>query len=158
MNGRYSPARGMTAASRRPRARLTGILALLLAAALAASLIVGLPAIRYRSEAEQFFALRMLTECDAAVSQLTKLSRTASVNSYAVLAEIRSRVRSAQILNETSAALGGRQLVPDAAFQAVYNNLDSYNNNLLVGAMTANLQNELSDTLSSLRDSIAAAQ
>ena len=158
MNGRYSPARTLVAGSRRGRSRLQGILALILAIALGVSLFIGLPAIRYRNEAEQFFALRMLTECDAAVSQLTRLSRTASVNSYSVLAEIRSRIRSAQILNETSSALGGRQLVPESAFETVYDTLDSYNNNLLVGAMTANLQTELTDTLNGLRDTIAAAQ
>ena len=158
MNGRYSPARSMKSGGYRRGPRIQTILILLLMVMLAVSLVLGIPAMRFRGEAEEYFAGRMLTECDAAVSQLPKLSRTASVSSYSVLSDIRSRVYAAQILNESCMAIGGKPVINDASFSAVYTTIQEYTDNLNVGAMTANLQSELTETLGDLRDQIAQAR
>ncbi|MBR6029266.1 MAG: hypothetical protein IKP40_09250 [Clostridia bacterium] len=158
MDGRYTPARNRRPVRRSVGSRLRGILILAVLAAAVTVLILSLPALRYRQEAEDYFGARMLTECDAAVGQLNKLSRTASGSSYTVLSEIRSRVYAADILNQTCVSLGGRQVVDQSAFDAVYTIVESYNANLLVGAMTANLQSELTNTLTGLRDQVAATR
>ena len=141
---------------RRGGSRLQGIALLLLLALLAAGAVYAVPAVRYRSEAQRYFSARMLTECDDAVSNTTKLSRTASSNSYSTLAQIRSEVYAMDLLNQMNAGLpGGSFLIPESTLTGLYSLLDSYNSNLITGIATGDLQTELSGALNALRDMLS---
>ncbi len=131
----------------------------LLAIALAASLITLLPGASYRSDMRRYAQGRMLSECDDAVQQAARLSRTASTSSYDALARIRSEVYAIDTLNEALHDVGNEAyLIDPAVFTAMYNLLDTYNNKLITGIQTGEQQSQLTADLDSLHKLIEALQ
>ncbi|MBR3495018.1 MAG: hypothetical protein IKH38_06265 [Clostridia bacterium] len=138
--------------------RTQAILILLLAVALAVSLILLLPSANYRRETEHYYVNRMLTECDDAVQQAKKLSRTASTSSYEILAQIRSEIYAIELMNQANQAAGGPLMLPQNVFDGFYQLFDNYFNRLNVGSQTGELQTQLTADLDSLHLLIEALQ
>lgn len=86
-------------------------LALLIA--LVVVLVLNGPNVSFRNDYHSITVERIQKECDTAVQYSRYLSRTASSNSNAQLAVVRSAVYSVQVMNETYASLqgGGKHLV-----------------------------------------------
>lgn len=140
--------------------RIKNALLVLLALALIVSLIIGLPAIRYRSDARAYMLSRMEVECGDAQYVLTKISNTGGSSTYAQLARIRSEVYAVQILNQTYAALegSGGVLVDEAVFTNLFTLIDNYYNHLITSATnTSIVLTDLDAALSDLMARLSAA-
>ncbi len=136
--------------------RLHAVVTVALAVALAVTLWVCLPAMSYRGDARSLFISRMQTECDTALTYSKYLSRTASSNSNAQLAVIRSCVYGMDVLNQSYAGLEGEghYLVDQALFSQIYGVLDSYFNKLTTGMNTSDQLTELSASLEALQQAV----
>ena len=125
--------------------------------ALAVALVVGIPSMGYRDETRSLIIARMQSECDTAVNSTKYLSRTASTNSNAQLALIRSSIYTMDVMNESYAALeGGRTLVDQSVFTSLYGVLDGYYNNLARGSNVTESLTTLSQQLDALHVTVLA--
>ncbi len=139
--------------------RIQGVVIILLAIALAVSLILLLPGASARQTAHRYTTAQMLEECEEAVQQVARLSRTASSSSYDVLAGVRSEIYAIDTLNRAEQAVfGGTQMIPQNVFTSLYATLDSYYAKLITGVQTGDLQTELSAGLMDLHQRIEALQ
>lgn len=128
-------------------------LTLALAIALVVALVVNAPNASFRNDYRSLTIERMQKEIDTAVQYSRYLSRTASSNSNAQLAVVRSSIYSVQVLNETFAALsgGGNYLLDPTLTANVISTLESYYNRLTTGNNTSDNQTELSNQLDILQ-------
>ena len=82
---------------------------------------------------------------------------TASTNSNAQLALIRSSIYTMDVMNESYAALeGGRTLVDQSVFNSLYSVLDGYYNNLARGSNVTESLTTLSQQLDALHVTVLA--
>lgn len=135
---------------RGPGSRLQGILILGLLAALIAGLIYAGPAVKQRSDENELVRGRLLSECEAAVTRVQRLSRTAGSNSSQTLGEIRSYIYTMDVLNQTHLSLTGKQLLDSGHFTTIYSLIDTYWSQLLSGSDTGAMQTSLTNALSEL--------
>lgn len=128
-----------------------------LLAALAVTLFVCLPSMSYRNESRSLFISRLQTECDTAITSSKYLSRTASSNSNAQLAMIRSSIYSMDVINQTYASLEGegKHLVEQNVFSSLYSTLDNYFSKLTTGMNTSDQLTDLSNQLEQLKKLVA---
>ncbi len=139
--------------------RVQTVAIVLLAIALAAALITLLPGSTYKTDMRRYIQGQMLSECDDAVQQASRLSRTASTSSYDALARIRSEVYAIDTLNEALHDVGNEAyLIDPGVFTAMYTLLDTYNNKLITGIQTGEQQTQLTADLNSLHQLIEAIQ
>lgn len=131
-----------------------------LATALIITILVSAPGAGYRNNVKELFVARMQSECDTAINNVKYLSRTASSNSNAQLAVIRSNVYAMDVINQSYASLegGGQYLIDPALFTSLYDVLDRYYNHLITGNNTAEQLTVLSEQLESLHTVTAALQ
>ena len=92
---RYGPRRGnrMMGVTDTRNGRLRGVLILVLLLTLIVLAIVGVPAMKYRSDADSYMSARMLTECGAAMQRVQRLSRNASFRSSTCQGRTRKKYR-----------------------------------------------------------------
>ena len=157
---RYSPnrMRGNTGAPKL-RERLKSILLVVLAAALAAALIYGIPAMRYRSEADELYVARIQLECGNAISLTNSLSRTAGANSSVTLGRLRSCVYAMETINSLSVGLNGASgwIIQEEWFTSLYSIIDAYATQLLTGMTTTEQQTSLYNALLTLSEQLDSA-
>lgn len=163
MMNRYRSGRGRSTGSisvgtpARLATRARAVLATLMLAALAASLIIGLPAINAKNDTHEFIVRRMAIECRTAYDASQSLSLTGGADSYETLARIRSCVYGMEMMNNTAAVLEERALLEESEFSAVYRIVEQYNLALNKGTMTtAAYVTELQNTLGALYDTVLA--
>lgn len=139
------------------RERVRNILVAVLILVIVALGVTGGRAIAYRSSARGLFVSTLQTECDTALGHCSTLSRTGGANSSAMLGRIRASVYAMDMANQYNGILeGGRRLVPDDRFTALYDILDQYANRLLTGMNTGDMQGELQAALEELQTLVAA--
>lgn len=132
------------------------VIVCLLLAALAASLIMGVPAMQKRANTGDFIISRMATECKDAFDISQTLSLTASSSSYEKLARIRSCVYGVEMLNNTYMVLEGRALIPENVFAELYGLIEAYNTQLITGMATASYVTDLQNGLDGLYNRVIA--
>ena len=139
---------------------IRSVITLVLAVALVVTLIISIPTINYRNDLRSICIGRIQTECDTAITYSRYLSRTASSNSNAQLAVIRSSVYTIQALNETYAGIegNGQYLLDTSLFTTILNVIDNYYTKLTTGTSTSEQQTELSNLLTNLQTLAAALQ
>ena len=133
------------------------LLTLLLAIALVVTLVLTLPSTSFKNDYRSITIERIQKECDTVITYSRYLSRTASSNSNAQLAVIRSSVYTVQVLNETYASLqgGGAYLLDTALTDDIFTTLDSYYSRLTTGTNTSDQQTVLSTQLEALQTAAA---
>lgn len=157
---RYSSMRGKkrasvaTSGASKSMVRLRAIIMIVLAAALAVSLAIGVPAINAKNNTHTFIVNRMATECKSAYDVSQTMSLTASTNSYEKLARIRSSIYGMQMLSSTNGVMGGKggNLIEESVFNELYAQIEAYNNQLITGMSTANQLTDLQNALLNLYD------
>lgn len=161
--GSFGRHRGMGSASdstRRLAVRVKNVLLILLALALIVSLIMGIPSLRYRSDAKEYIISRMEVECGDARYYLSKLSNTGGSSTYAQLARIRSEIYAMQVLNQTYAAMegsGSKTLVDDAIFSNLFSLVETYYNQLITSSTnTSSVLTDMGTTLTELQTALDA--
>ena len=122
---------------------MQGGVILLLLLALIVSLILGVPAMQRRSGSRVYYIQKMMTECDAALQKIQRLSRFASGTSVQTLAEIRSCVYGIDILNQAYNSQEGKTLIDQSGITELYALLESYANQLISGTDTGALQSAI---------------
>ena len=143
------------------RERVRNILLALLAVALTVSLIMGIPAMRYRQESRAAIIGRLQNDCNAAVSLASRsLSRTGGASSAAILGQIRSYVYAIDAVNQLyNSMMGGDSyLVSADLLTPLYTTLDNFSGMLTTGTDTSVLANDLLLQLGSLSDAVNALQ
>ena len=157
---RYSPnrMRGATGAPKL-RERVKTIMLAALIVALVVLAVVGVPAMRFRSEAKELFIARIQLECGNALSLTNSLSRTAGANSAATLGRIRSCVYAMETINSLSVGLSGSAgwIIQEDWFTSLYGMIDSYSSQLLTGMTTSEQQTALYNALQTLSEQLDAA-
>ena len=153
MNNKYAQQGGKDGSLfNRRRNRNTTIVAALLALALVVGAVIwSAGAVIYRNEAQTLFVARIQSECNSALALSSSLSRTAGTNSSAMLGKIRGHVHTMETLSDMYQALNNKALITDAAFDALYALIDEYNNKLLTGMMTGDMQSSLAAQLQELQ-------
>lgn len=146
----YSGGKGGYAAARGGAPRWLPALTLMLLIAVIVLGIVGGQAMLYRSRTEETFVNRMLTECDDALSLANNLSRNGGADSNATLGRIRSDIHAIDTLNEVHNSISGSYYIPPYVFTELYAIIDSYSNNLKLGNVTIEDQNNLVNALANL--------
>ena len=143
------------------RERVRNILLALLAVALVVSLVLGIPAMRYRSESRSAIVSRLQNDCNAAVSLANRnLSRTGGTSSAATLGQIRGYVYAMDTVNQLyNGMMGGDSyLVPIELITPLYGTLENFTNLLTTGADTSVMSNDLLLQLAALSDAVNALQ
>lgn len=137
----------------RSKGLLHTVFTIVLLIALVAVLIGTIPATQFSKDYHTITVERIQKECDTAVTYSRYLSRTASSNSNAELAVIRSSVYTIQVLNETYASLngGGAYLLDGSLTSVILTTLENYYNRLTTGVNTSDQQTELSNELDALQ-------
>ena len=152
MYRRYSQTDGNgVSLSQMKRSRVKDFLILLLAALLAASLAVGIPALRQRDGTRAAYIQRVLAECDEAIRLTSTLSRNAGADSAAILAKIRSNLYAIRVISDLNAARNGDALVPDERIVTLQNTVDRYLTYLTTGMDTGEYQTGLQTALEELQ-------
>ncbi len=153
---RYGPRRGnrMMGVTDTRNGRLRGVLILVLLLTLIVLAIVGVPAMKYRSDADSYMSARMLTECGAAMQRVQRLSRNASSTSAQTLSEVRSYLYSIDVLNQTHFALSGQYFIDASQFATIYGLLEEYASQLIQGSDTGTIQSSIASELQTLQERI----
>lgn len=153
MNNKYAQQGGKDGSPfNRRRNRTTTIVAAMLAVALVVGVAIwSTGAVIYRNEAQSLLVARVQSECNSALSLSNSLSRTAGTNSSAILGKIRGHVYTMETLSDMYLSLNNKALIPDVTFDALYALIDEYNNKLLTGMMTGDMQSSLVSQLQALQ-------
>ena len=134
------------------RNRIKNIIIFLLLAALAAVLIISLPALTSRNETRSLYIRRIQAECDDAARQTSTLSRNAGADSAAILAKIRCNIYAIRTLNTMGASAGDRQFIEDERLLTLQNTVDRYLSFLTTGMDTGEYQTSLQTALAELQE------
>ncbi len=137
----------------RNRHMLHTILTIALAISLVVLLISSTPAMNFQKDYRSITVERIQKECDTALTYSRYLSRTASSNSNAQLAVVRSSIYTIQVLNETFASLngGGAYLLDTSLTNNILTTLENYYARLTTGNNTSDQQTELTNELEALQ-------
>ena len=140
------------------RNRIKNILILVLIAALAAAVIVSVPALQKQSGTRGLLIQRMQNEISTAVRLSTSLSRNAGASSAATLAQIRSSIYAIITVNDLSIAMEGAEgrLIPEEQLTALQSSIDNYLAFLTTGMDTGEYQTNLQNSLDALQVQINA--
>ncbi len=140
------------------RNRIKNILILVLLLALAAVLVVSIPAMQKQNSARDLYIQRMQTEISDAVRQTTTLSRNAGADSAAILARIRSNLYAIRIINELNIAQEGAsgRLLQEETLSTLQSSIDNYLTFLTTGMDTGEYQTNLQNGLNDLQTTISA--
>ena len=158
---RYSDVNpGTVPVSQIRRNRMKNILILLLIAALAAVLIISIPALQNRSGTRTLYIQRMQTEISDAIHQTATLSRSAGADSAAILARIRCNLHSIRLLNQLSIAQEGPSgtLLVQESLDSLISDVDHYLSYLTTGMDTGEYQTNLQNGMNTLQSTIGALQ
>lgn len=146
--------------SRRFSEKVKNILILLLVAALAVSLILGVPAMQSIQKYQHDVISRMAADCGDAQFIVTHLSNTGSSSTYAQLARIRSAVYAIDVLNQSYTTLpGAKDIVSKQLLSDVYTQIDNYYTALISSSTnTSILLNDLTTALQNLQEALKNPQ
>lgn len=135
------------------RNRFRNILMILLAAALIASIVIGLPAVQSRASTRALVISRMQNEISTAVRLTTSLSRNAGASSSGTLAQIRSNIYAISTLNDVNVGMEGAsgRLIPEEDLTALLSSIDNYLQFLTTGMDTGEYQTNLQNALDDLQ-------
>ena len=133
------------------RNRIRNAVTLLLALTIVALVIIGVPALRYRSEERSQFISRMQTECSEAIRQTSVLSRNAGADSALILAKVRSAICSIRTVNSAYGGLTNAPMVSDDQLMTLQNMVDRYLTYLTTGMDTGEYQTNLQNALDALQ-------
>ena len=134
------------------RNRIKNVILVLLLAALAATLVITLPAMRSQGETRSLFIQKIQSEVDEALRQTTTLSRNAGADSAAILSRIRCNIYAVRMLNTVNSATGGRTLLEEERLTTLQNTVDRYLSFLTTGMDTGEYQTALQVALTELQD------
>ena len=155
MYRRYSQANGNTISpSQLKQNRIRDLLILVLAGALIASLVIGIPAVSQRSSGRSIYIQRMRAECEDAVRQAAMLSRNAGADSASILARIRSNLYAIRVINSVCNAQQNENLVSDDRVLTLQNTVDQYLTYLTTGMDTGEYQTTLQNALEELQEAV----
>lgn len=148
----YGPGGAANTPARALGGRLRSVLLVVLLAAVVVLGVWGGQAIVYQSKCEPAFVSQMLTECDSAITTANTLSRSGGAESAAILGRIRASIHAIDAINEVNNIIesGNGYFVPTAVFTDLYAIIDSYSNNLKLGNVTIEDQNNLVNALANL--------
>lgn len=148
----YGPTGVANTPARALGGRLRSVLLVVLLVAVVVLGVWGGQAIVYQSRCEPTFVSNMLTECDSAITTANTLSRSGGAESAAILGRIRANIRAIDVINEVNNSIegGNGYFVPTAVFTELYGIIDSYSNNLKLGNVTIEDQNNLVNALANL--------
>ena len=107
----------------RKAVRNRNIVILALVIIIAVLCVIGIPALRSKSDNHMLFVQRMRRECDEAIRLTNTLSRNAGADSAGLLARIRSNVYSMDVINTLSINQDGTAgtLVPSVKLDSILN-------------------------------------
>ncbi len=158
---RYSTnrARGNTGAPGM-KERAKTLLIIILLAAIVAGLIVGVPAVKFKSEAKDLYLARIQLECSNALDLSSSLSRTAGTSSTTTLSRIRSCVYAMETINSLSVGMDGTSgyIISEDWFTNLYNIIDSYASQLMTGMNTSEQQTSLYNALQTLSQQLSGIE
>lgn len=149
--GRYAGPTGSVRVNNGPLPRwVPAVVAVLIIGVLLLG-VFGIPAITFRSQSENTFINRMLTECDDALTLAGNLSRNGGADSAATLGRIRSDIHAIDVINDMRSTLGGGHYVEPYVFTNLYSIIDSYSANLRLGNVTMQNLTDLVQALEALQ-------
>ena len=138
------------------RSRFKDLIILLLVAALAASLIVGIPAFTKMGDVRGEYIQQMQKECSEALDKASRLSRTDGSDYRSDLTKILSNLYAIRSINNLYNSLNGKTLVSTDQLQTLLNTVDRYmsdiNTGLVTGINQTNLQNALEELQQALNE------
>ncbi len=136
--------------------RIQTVIIFSLLAVLIGLTVYSVPALRFRYEEAGLVRTRLLADCEAAVTRVQRLSRTAGSNSSVTMAEIRSYIYAMDVLNQMHASLTGETLVDGALFTNLYSLMESYSAQLLTGTDTGAMQTAIDSAVSEIYTRVQA--
>ena len=155
MYRRYSQTNGNGVSLRQmKRSRLKDLLILLLFGLLAASLVIGIPALQQKNSARANFVQRIQSECDEAVRLTSTLSRNAGADSSSILARVRSNLYAIRTVSSLNALQNGEFLVSEDRIMTLQNMVDQYLTYLTMGMDTGEYQTSLQIALEELQQDL----
>ena len=125
--------------------RNRNIVILALVIIIAVLCVIGIPALRSKSDNHMLFVQRMRSECDEAIRLTNTLSRNAGADSAGLLARIRSNVYSMDVINTLSInqdVLAGT-IVDSSHLMSIVNIIDQYQSVIITGMATGEQQTAL---------------
>ncbi len=161
MYGRYSNAgNGNISVAQINRNRIKNITIFILIAAVVALAVIGIPAIQNKNDSHDLYIRRMQNECDEAVTQANKLSRTAGAPTAAQLAQIRCDLYAIRIINDLSSGQNDSNtpLLDETVINGLLNEVDTFLSVLITGMDTGEKQTTLQSDLIALQEMINRLQ
>lgn len=161
MYGRYSSTgSGNMSVAQTNRNRVKNIVILLLAAAVITLAVIGIPAVQNKNDSHDLYIRRMQIECDEAVTQTSKLSRTAGAPTAAQLAQIRCNLYAIRAINDMSVGQNGAgsRLIEESEITNLLNEVDTFLSVLITGMDTGEKQTTLQSDLIALQEKINLLQ
>ena len=138
------------------RSRIKDLIILLLLLALAASLVIGIPAYLKQGTLREEYIRQIRKECSDAIDRTVALSRTDGSDYKPNLAKVRSNLYAMRSINTLYSELNGQPLVSADQLQTLINTVDGYMSDLNTGLNTGlnqtNLQNGLEELQAILID------
>ena len=107
---------------------------------------------------EELLISRAITECAAAVSQGSTLSRSGGSDTAGALGKIRANINAMDVLSGLRQSLYGRVLAPKTDFTQLYEIIDSYSAKLKNGSSTIDELTRLNEGLAALQSLLQQAK
>lgn len=122
--------------------------------------ILGIPALRTKSDNHTLFMQRMRSECDEAVRLTNTLSRNAGADSAGLLARIRSNIYAMDVINTLSVNQDGAAgaMVDSTQLTSIINIIDQYQSVLITGMATGEQQTNLLNELDAVNTILYSAE
>lgn len=129
----------------RKAVRNRNIVILALVIIIAVLCVIGIPALRSKSDNHMLFVQRMRSECDEAIRLTNTLSRNAGADSAGLLARIRSNIYSMDVINTLSINQDGLAgtIVDSSRLMSIVNIIDQYQSVIITGMATGEQQTAL---------------
>lgn len=137
--------------------RLTHLALLILLAVSIIFIILYVNASSNEKKYLESYNTKIIFEIGQATSQMNSLSRTGGSGTSNLLGKIRQRIYAIEILQEQNDSVYGIQAdltIEDEVFQKIYRLLDSFDEQVLVGKQTNDVQNQLNEAILALQDDI----
>lgn len=140
--------------------RNRNIVILILVLIIAVLCILGIPALRTKSDNHTLFMQRMRSECDEAVRLTNTLSRNAGADSAGLLARIRSNIYAMDVINTLSVNQDGAAgaMVDSTQLTSIINIIDQYQSVLITGMATGEQQTNLLNELDAVNTVLYSAE
>ena len=137
------------------RSRIKDLIILVLVILLAASLVIGIPAVQSRNGIRAAYIQRIQAECDEAIRQTSLLSRNAGADSASQLARIRSNLYAIRMISSMNAGENGGALVSEDRILSLQNTVDRYLTYLTTGMDTGEYQTTLQNEIEELQEELS---